>query len=136
MLALRFVISGRAAVAVLTLVAALALGACGTGGGRSKSGTPITPQCDLTESFNYIVRTVRSGVAASAQEVGNVNFATCTNTLTYFAKSAERVTNGKGIRAPNICKTIAKASDNPDYPINATPAPPLKKVLASVGSLC
>jgi hypothetical protein len=57
-----------------------------------------------------------------------VDLATCTPSLDEFARTASQ--------AQGDCTQIALASDNPGYDVNATPAPPLLKVITQVGSGC
>jgi len=70
--------------------------------------TPATPAaaCKLKVTFDYLVRTTEPGLAASAQEIGNVDFIDCTPTLQDFAQTAGQ--------AQGECTTIARASRNPD----------------------
>ena len=71
---------------------------------------------------------VTPGQAAVAQEIGNVDLFHCAPTLTTWRSTVPT--------GPGFCTKIAWASDNPGYPIDATPAPPLKHVLGQVGEGC
>ncbi len=92
--------------------------------------TPATPAaaCKLKVTFDYLVRTTEPGLAASAQEIGNVDFSDCTPTLQDFAQTAGQ--------AQGECTTIARASRNPGYDVNATPAPPLRRMIMRAGPGC
>lgn len=120
--------------AVLIAVAAVA----GCGGSPTATASPAavhsaatapSPSCTLKAGGpDYIVRDDLPGASVMATEVGNVDFADCTNGLTDFAATAGQ--------APGECTTIALASSNPGYNVNAVPAPPLKDVLQSAGPGC
>jgi len=89
---------------------------------------PAAPACKLKIRFDYIVRSAEAGTPAIAQLIGNVDLGNCTPTLKDFARTA-----GQG---PGECTTIARARANPGYDVNAVPAPPLRRVLASAGPGC
>lgn len=82
----------------------------------------------LRTTFNYIVRTTEPGLAASAQEMDNVDRSDCTPTLQDFAQTAGQ--------AQGECTMIARAQANPGYNVNATPAPPLRRLIMRVGPGC
>lgn len=84
--------------------------------------------CKLKTTFDYLVRTTEPGIKAQAQEIGNVNYATCTPALQEFQLTAGT--------ADGECTTIAKASANPGYKVNRTPATPLHGVIMSAGPGC
>ena len=84
--------------------------------------------CTRTTSFDYIERDDDPGASITADEIGNTDYSSCQDSLTTFAAEAGR---GDG-----ECTTIARASDNPGYDVNAIPAPPLKDVIESAGSGC
>ncbi len=127
------------------LTAALAAGvlsvaACGSSASSSApaAAAPATAthgarpsasaSCTLTTSFDYIERTTQPGIPASADEIGNTDYSACADSLTTFAAEAGQ--------ADGECMTIARASDNPGYDVNAVPAPPLKRVAESAGPGC
>ena len=91
-------------------------------------GVTTTTGCALETSFDYLVRTVEPGLQASVQQLGNVNLAKCSDFLSTFQQTAGQ--------AAGECTTVAKASDNPGYERNASPAPPLKNVIESAGPGC
>jgi hypothetical protein len=79
-------------------------------------------------TFDYIVRDAVPGASTIAQEIGNCNVATGQDSLADFQQTAGQ--------ASGECTTIARASDNPGYDVNADPAPPLKDVIESAGPGC
>jgi hypothetical protein len=81
-----------------------------------------------SEAFDYIERDVDPEAQTLAQEIGNCDLATGQNSLASFQQTAGQ--------APGECTTIALASDNPGYNVNAVPAPPLKDVIESAGPGC
>jgi len=87
-----------------------------------------TTGCPLQVTTDYIVRYVDQGQPASAATIGNVNYSTCSSTLSTFQQEYGNT--------PGECVQIAKASDNPGYDVNATPAPPLTDVIQQVGPTC
>lgn len=127
------------APAAAGLLAAVLLAACGSSGSTS-AGAPAaaahtaaakaatTAACKLKTTFDYIVRDSDPGASVTAGEIGNVDFANCTDSLSDFAATAGQ--------ASGECTTIALASKNPGYNVNAVPAPPLKDVIQSAGPGC
>jgi hypothetical protein len=87
-----------------------------------------SPPCKLKVTFDYLVRTTEPGLAASADEIGNVDLSDCTPTLQDFAQTAGQ--------AQGECTAIALASDNPGYNPDASPALPLRKVIKKAGPGC
>jgi hypothetical protein len=79
-------------------------------------------------TFDYIERDDDPGAQTLAQEIGNCDLATGQDSLASFQQTAGQ--------APGECTTIALASDNPGYDVNAVPAPPLKDVIESAGPGC
>jgi len=79
-------------------------------------------------TFDYIERDVDPEAQTLAQEIGNCDLATGQDSLATFQQTAGQ--------APGECTTIALASDNPGYDVNAVPAPPLKDVIESAGPGC
>jgi hypothetical protein len=79
-------------------------------------------------TFDYIERDVDPDAQTLAQEIGNCDLATGQDSLASFQQTAGQ--------APGECTTIALASDNPGYDVNAVPAPPLKDVIESAGPGC
>lgn len=118
--------------ALLTL-AACSSSASSTSAAAPKASVPVTkasasPSCKLTTTFDYIERDDDPGASVMASEIGNTDYASCTSTLASFASEAGQ--------APGECTTIALASSNPGYDVNAVPAPPLKDVIMSAGPGC
>lgn len=135
----------KAALAAGVLVAWGALAGCGADGGETSSAAATTTDssgsgsatpshaasatpCSLAPTFDYIERITEPGLAPSAFELGNVNLAECKPTLDTFMSTAGQ--------AAGECTTIALASDNPGYDINAADPPPLRKVILSAGPGC
>jgi hypothetical protein len=125
---------------VTAAIAGIVLTACGTASSSPPAAAPAaaTPRapastapaaaCTLKTTFNFIVRTVEPGMPASAQEIGNVDFGNCTPTLQDFTQTAGQ--------DQGECTTIARARANRGYDVNATPAPPLRRVLMRAGPGC
>jgi hypothetical protein len=85
--------------------------------------------CKLKVTFDYIERFVEPEAGPpTAIEIGNVNFGDCKSSLDDFAATAP---TGK-----DDCATVALASGNPGYDVNADPAPRLKHVIESAGPGC
>ncbi len=84
--------------------------------------------CKLKITFHYIERSTEPGLQPQAMEIGNVDFGACRSSLDTFRQEA-----GQG---GGECTTIALASDNPGYDVNASPAPPLHNVIMSAGPGC
>lgn len=80
-------------------------------------------------TFDYIVRYVDPGVMPpSAAEIGNVDYTTCSDTLSSFQQQFGDI--------PGECAQLALASDNPGYDVNAGSAPPLNNVIIQAGDAC
>jgi hypothetical protein len=127
--------------AALAAASAVVLAACGTGAASSTaSSSPAdapaaaaaapspSASCALKTTFDYIERDNDPGASVLADEIGDVDLENCTPALQDFTAEAGQ--------APGECTSIAKASDNPGYNVNATPAPPLKDVIESAGPGC
>ena len=87
-----------------------------------------SPACTLKTTYDYIERDALPGASAEATEVGNVDLVSCSDTLATFRQQARQ--------ADGECTTIALASKNPGYNVDAIPAPPLKDVIMSAGPGC
>ena len=87
-----------------------------------------SPSCRLTTTFDYIERTVWPPDPPQADEIGNTDYADCESSLADFAATAGQ--------AQGECTTIALASSNPGYNVNASSAAPLKGVIESAGPGC
>ncbi len=127
---------GAAAMAVLVAACGASSPHLATTPAAEDTRTPAKPSpsrsagaCKLKVTTDYIVRYVVPGLAASSQEIGNVDFANCTPTLQDFA--SEQPTE------PGDCTSIALASENPRYNVNSTaPAMPLHHVILAIGPAC
>lgn len=117
--------------------ALIALAACSSGSTAASASAPqsaaaaASPSaaCKLKDQGpDYIVRDADPGASVLASEVGPVDLADCKTTLDDFPGTA-----GQG---PGECTTIALASDNPGYNVDASPAPRLKHVIMSAGPGC
>lgn len=130
---------------IATAVAASALAvltACGTAASSApaapssspahaavaKAKAAASPSCKLKTTFDYIERDSDPGASVMADEIGNVDYSNCTDSLTDFAATAGQ--------ADGECTTIALASENPGYNVDQVPAPPLKDVIESAGPGC
>jgi hypothetical protein len=126
----------------ISITASIAAAACSsstpavsTASSTSAAALPITTTAAATlgkgctgPTFDYIVRDADPGASTLAQEIGNCNVATGQDSLAGFQQTAGQ--------ASGECTTIALASDNPGYDVNADPAPPLKDVIESAGPGC
>lgn len=124
-----------------SLAAVLSVTACGSPSSATAAAhTAATPAashrtkaspsraCKRTTTFDYIERDDDPGASIMADEIGNTDYADCKSSLADFAATAGQ--------APGECTTIALASDNPGYNVNAIPAPRLKDVIESAGPGC
>jgi hypothetical protein len=138
----------KPALAAIALAAGLALTACASASSSLPAPNPATSSpspavaaspaaaaspatsatCKLKTTFDYIVRTAEPGTPATAQEIGNVDLGNCTPSLADFAQTAGQ--------AQGECTTIARARANGGYDVNASPAPPLRRVLMRAGPGC
>jgi hypothetical protein len=84
--------------------------------------------CKLTTTFDYIVRDDDPAASIQASEIGNTDYASCSDSLSTFRAEAGQ--------APGECTTIALASKNKGYNVDAVPAPPLRDVIESAGPGC
>jgi len=122
----------------LSLAALFGLAACSA---STSTPTPAPPAhspapkaaaaaapCKLKTTFNYIERVVWPPQPATAQEIGNIDLGNCTPTLQDFTETAGT--------AQGECTSIALASANPGYNVNASPAPRLHRVLMRAGPGC
>jgi len=131
----------RILAAALAAASAAALAACGSGAATSAAVPPPaagpataaakaapSPSCALKDTPTYIVRDDDPGASVLASDVGNADYGNCTTMLSNFAATVGQ--------AAGECTTVALASDNPGYNVNAVPAPPLKGVIMSAGPGC
>jgi hypothetical protein len=85
-----------------------------------------TSHCDLSPTDrDLIIWQKFPRLIADALEVGDVNLALCRPTLDSWRDGTPT--------GPGYCSKIAWAADNPGYDVEIKPAPPLKKVLDTVG---
>jgi hypothetical protein len=128
---------------LLLIVGVLITAACSSGSplasappATSAAAVPATQAATTSASakgctgptFDYIERDDLPGAQILAEEIGNCDLATGQDSLASFQQTA-----GQGA---GECTTIALASDNPGYNVNAIPAPPLKDVIESAGPGC
>jgi hypothetical protein len=115
---------GGTVVALSSKSAAPAVPASASHAAKPKAHVKAVPSPSCT-------RTVWPPLQPQADEIGNTDYtdhAACADSLSTFASEAGQ--------ADGECTTIALASDNPGYNVNATPAPPLKDVIESAGPGC
>jgi uncharacterized protein YceK len=131
----------KLAVIAVTAVA-LGLAGCASTASSSSSAAPTpaarpaaatvkaapSPSCTLKDTPTYIVRDDDPGASILASDIGNADYENCTTMLSNFAATAGQ--------ASGECATVALASDNPGYDVNAVPAAPLKDVIESAGPGC
>jgi hypothetical protein len=84
--------------------------------------------CSLKPQGDIIERIVVPGQPATAQQLGGVDLRNCTLTFSDLADETSK--------DPGYCTQAAWLSDNPNYDVNAVPAPPLKKIQAQAGQAC
>lgn len=122
--------------AVIAVAVALAGCSASASSSSSSSAAPAAAvtthkakPCKLKTAFDYIERfAVPEAGPPTAIEIGNVNLGECKSSLDDFAATAPA---GK-----DDCATVALASDNPGYDVNADSAPRLKHVIESAGPGC
>lgn len=102
--------------------ALVGLAACGS---TTKAPAAITP----------VTATIRCTVPAGDPDV-ILRVATPGDQPTAQLLGASGVCDLAVAPGPGYCDTVALASSNPGYNVNATPAAPLKKVITSVGAGC
>src|ERR1017187_3523763 len=91
----RLSLTARAAAALAS--AAIVTACSGTGTttapppASTRASTPAASPaaCKLKTTFDYLVRTTEPDLAATAQEIGNVDFVNCTPFLQDFTRSEE-----------------------------------------------
>ena len=84
--------------------------------------------CPLPNDVEYIERDTVPRLPTSAIRLGSVYVTLCKTTVDALPLISPL---GEG-----YCTQLALASDNPGYDENATPAAPLRKVVAQVGGSC
>ncbi len=87
-----------------------------------------TTACRLTPTEDLIERLVTPRLPPSAIVVGNVDGVLCKPTVDTIQQTTPS--------GPGYCTQIARSADNPGYNPDATPAAPLRKVIAQYGSAC
>lgn len=94
----------------------------------STAAAAPSPTCDPSKEPDVIVRYTVPGLEDSAQELGGWDLETCQVDID---KIMSTMPTGDG-----YCAQIAWKSDNPTYNVDATPAPPLRKVIEAIGAGC
>jgi hypothetical protein len=92
-------------------------------------------QCEARPdtSGDILVRTTTNGQPAATQQLGGAwTWDTRTSTCT---TAADAIISTASTNAGN-CTEVAYASSNPGYQLTVSPAPPLRKVVASKGPAC
>jgi hypothetical protein len=89
------------------------------------SPIPKTSSCDMPTTRDLIIWEHRPRILDSAYTVGDADLSQCKPTVDTWPAGEP---TGEG-----YCSKIAWASDNPGYDTDARPAPPLKKVIETVG---
>lgn len=127
--------------AVAAAAAVLALTAACSGSSSKPAAAPdvaaatstaaqptMNATCNLPHKGDVIERIVTPGNEATAQELGDVDEINCQST---FDSLKAETPSG-----PGYCTQAAWLSDNPNYNVDAVPAPPLKKIQAQAGQGC
>lgn len=104
-----------------------------TSGTNTSTGAADKCRARKPSSGDIIVRMITPGQQPVAQRLGgewlwNNTTKTCQSSLEFMISTAPPGTG--------FCTQVALASSNPGYKVDATPAPPLKKVLGSKGGAC
>jgi hypothetical protein len=127
-------------VAPAALAAALAVASCSAAASSTaaapaashpaaKATAKASPKPGCTASTaNYLVYSSEPGTTPAVGETGSCDLATGQPVLAGFAATAGQ--------APGECTTIALASSNPGYNVNAASPAPLKGVIESAGPGC
>jgi hypothetical protein len=84
-------------------------------------------------SGDIIVRMITPGQQAVAQRLGGQWL---WNHTTQTCQTSTRLVISAASGGAGFCTQVALAASNPAYNADATPAPPLKKVIASKGGSC
>lgn len=91
--------------------------------------TTATPaSCNLPHQGDLVVRTVAPRVEPSAQLLGDVDLVHCAPALDFLAKAQPS--------GPGYCTTVGRQADNPNYTVDAVPAPPIPHTIAQLGAGC
>lgn len=131
-------------------VIALSLSGCVSGGSASSVASPsAAPTSSATSkafekkvnacdnkpwaSGDIYVRMISPGVSAQAQELGGEWRWDYANNKCLNSVDLEIATAPK---SPGNCTQVGYVDDNPGYDPNATPAKPMKNVVAQVGPAC
>jgi len=89
--------------------------------------TTATPaSCNLPHQGDLVVRTVAPRVEPSAQLLGDVDLVHCAPALDFLAKAQPS--------GPGYCTTVGRQADNPNYNVDAVPAPPIPHTIAQTTS--
>jgi len=88
----------------------------------------VTTACRLTPTEDLIERDITPRIPPSAILIGNVNLVLCKPTVDTIQQTTPS--------GPGYCTQIARSADNPGYNPDATPAAPLRKIIAQYGSAC
>lgn len=128
-------------LALIALLASAGFSACGGSGSATTATTApyvsttagaVAQKCTPGPQFDYIIRTIAPGDQWSATKIGNAGPDGCD----YLDPSAQINLVNSSPKAKGYCTQVARATDNPGYNTDATPAPPLHKVIAQVGDAC
>jgi hypothetical protein len=130
----------RPAASSSTTPASSAGGAGATGGAGGTTASPLPratteSQCEARpdSSGDILVRITTNGQPAATQQMGGAwNWDAKTKSCNTAVEAVMLTASG---HAGN-CTQVAFASTNPGYQLTASPAPPLKKVLAAKGPAC
>jgi hypothetical protein len=117
-------ILAAAAAAAGVMVAAV----CGSNTAKpaqSPTSTPVSP-CNLQPSDHALILWERvPRLPDDSTMIGDVDLSKCKPTLETWRNYQPT--------GPGYCTKIAWADDNPGYPVESRPSPPLKKVIDEVG---
>jgi hypothetical protein len=129
------------------LAGAILVSGCGTSGSAAGGTPPSTASAAVVDtvsaaanacdhrlaSGDIYVRMISPGVPAQAQELGgewrwNSSLNKCQTSVQLMISTAPR--------SAGNCTQVGYVADNPGYDPNATPAGPLKHVVARAGPAC
>ena len=129
-----------AAVSSATRATAAGSGAGASAGAGAASASPLPrattqSQCQARpdSSGDILVRMTTNGQPAATQQMGG---AWSWDTKTRTCDTAVDAVIATASAGAGNCTQVAYSASNPGYKLNVTPAPALKKVLASKGPAC
>jgi hypothetical protein len=120
-------------IAALVGSAAIGSAACGsppqaaapTTSAQAAAPTSTRTPCTLNSTRTLILWEHWPRLPDNSTEIGDIDGLHCAPTLAHWREGMPT--------GPGYCTKIAWSDDNPGYPVESVPAPPLKHVLDEVG---